>query len=36
MTVRERIFATLKREFQSVGYVVFDESLRIQPAKRAR
>jgi predicted nucleotidyltransferase component of viral defense system len=32
---QDRIFATLKREFQSVGYVVFDERMRIKPAKRA-
>jgi predicted nucleotidyltransferase component of viral defense system len=30
----ERIFATLKREFQSVGYVVFDERFGPRPAVR--
>ena len=31
----KRIFATLKREFHLIGYVVFDESMRSKPKKRA-
>jgi hypothetical protein len=33
--IEGRIFTTLKREFQSIGYVVFDESLRSKPSNRA-
>jgi predicted nucleotidyltransferase component of viral defense system len=29
---RERIFATLKREFGSIGYVTFDENFEIKPS----
>lgn len=31
---RERIFATLKREFGSIGYVVFDENFEVKPSLR--
>lgn len=33
---RARIFQTLKREFGSIGYVVFDEKLEIKPSHRNR
>jgi predicted nucleotidyltransferase component of viral defense system len=31
---RVRIFATLKREFESIGYVLFDENFEIKPSRR--
>jgi predicted nucleotidyltransferase component of viral defense system len=31
-----RIFGTLRREFGSIGYVVFDEKFEIKPSQRAR
>jgi predicted nucleotidyltransferase component of viral defense system len=31
---RVRIFATLRREFGSIGYVLFDENLEIKPSQR--
>src|SRR3954463_14993301 len=30
---RDRIFATLDREFESIGYVVFDKKLDIKPSQ---
>jgi predicted nucleotidyltransferase component of viral defense system len=32
----ERIFATLKREFGSIGYVIFDEKFETKPSQRGR
>lgn len=31
--VRDRIFVTLKREFEYAGYIVFDEKFEIKPAR---